>query len=872
MKIHKIVPFIMAIAALAPSFRATAQTEPPGQRVPYLTAEEEAAKIQLPSGYSLELVVGDPIIKEPVMGVFDGDGRMFVAEMRTYMQDIDGNNELTRNGRVSLHWSSKHDGVFDKHTVFADHLLLPRMLLPYGDGVLVNETDSNDVWLFRDTDGDGVADKKELFYAGGPRGGNLEHQQSGLVWSLDNWMYMAVNSYRLRPSGGKVLREPTGPNGGQWGINQDNYGKLWFVNAGGEIGPLNFQEPIVYGSFSVRGETPPDFREVWPLVGLADVQGGVVRFRASDQTLNHFTATCGDEIFRGDRLPEDLRGDLVFGEPVGRLIRRAKVEVKDGITHLRNVYEKSEFIRATDPNFRPVNMMTAPDGTLYIVDMYRGIIQEGNWVRSDSYLRPMVQKYQLEKNFGRGRVWRLRHKDFQPGPQPSMIEETPAQLVAHLESPNGWWRDSAQHLLVWRGDKSVAPALTEMARSNPNPLARIHALWTLEGLGELHPAFLRVKLADANPRVRVAAIRASETLFKEGEKSLVPDLLALRKDPDPEVVIQLLMTARLLQWTDWKPLVETSIAATSSEGVREIGAQLLRPAASGGRSFTAAERKLLDHGEAIYKELCFTCHGPDGRGMPVQGGEPGATMAPPLVRSKTVMGIADGPIGVVLKGLNGPVNGKTYTAQMVAMESNNDEWIASVVSYVRNGFGNRASLVRPDMVARVRAAWKNRAAPWTPEELRAALPRPLSNRAQWKLTASHHQESARLAVDGDVGSRYDTGTSQVPGMWFQIELPSAATINGLELDAASSTDDYPRGYKVELSDDGQNWRPPVAVGRGESALTEIKFAPATAKFIRITQTGSVSGLFWSIHELQVFQPGAPLATTAAPASKPTSFE
>ena len=114
--------------------------------------------------------------------------------MRTYMQDIDGNDELTPGGRVSRHESTKGDGVFDKHTVFADKLLLPRMVLPLDDRVLINETNTNDVFAYRDTNGDGVADKKEMFFAGGPRGGNLEHQQSGLVWGMDNWIYQAVNA------------------------------------------------------------------------------------------------------------------------------------------------------------------------------------------------------------------------------------------------------------------------------------------------------------------------------------------------------------------------------------------------------------------------------------------------------------------------------------------------------------------------------------------------------------------------------------------------------------------------------------------------------------------------------------------------------
>src|SRR5258708_6948906 len=153
------------------------------------------------------------------------------------------------------------------------------MVLPLADGVLVNETDSDDIWLYRDTKGKGVADKKELFSAGGPRGGNVEHQPSGLIWDLDNWLYMAVNAYRIRMQDGKLVREPTASNMGQWGLSQDDYGKLWFVNAGYEVGPLNFEEPIVYGAFNFVEQSQPDWPEVWPLIGIPDFQGGTVRVR-----------------------------------------------------------------------------------------------------------------------------------------------------------------------------------------------------------------------------------------------------------------------------------------------------------------------------------------------------------------------------------------------------------------------------------------------------------------------------------------------------------------------------------------------------------------------------------------------------------------
>ncbi len=753
-------------AADAPDAAAAPQVVIP----PYLTAEEELKTFTMPEGYSLELVMGDPVIKEPVLAVFDGNGRMFVAEMRSYMQDADGSNERVPTSRISMHWSSKGDGVFDKHSVFIDNLILPRMILPMADGILVNVTDSQDLWLYRDTKGTGVADKKELIFAGGPRGGNLEHQQSGLIWDRDNWIYQAVNAYRLRIIGTNVIKEATPGDGGQWGINQDDYGKLVLVSAGDEQGPKNFQVPILYGGLKVRSEPTQGFMAVWPLVGLADVQGGRGRFRPDDKTLNHITSCAGDDFFRGDALPADIKGDLFFGEPVGRLIRRAKVENVEGLTHLTNPYERSEFIRSTDAKFRCVNTVSAPDGTLYFVDMYRGIIQESEWTRRGSYLRPMIEKFQLQNNIGRGRIWRLRYKGMPLDPQPHMLDETPTQLVQHLNSANGWWRDTAQKLIVLRQDKSVVPALAAMSRNNPNPLTRLDALWTLEGLDSADPALLREKLKDSDGHVRTAAIRVSETLCKKGDESLVPDITAMSQDPDPNVVVQVMLTANYLHsyghWPTSTNLVHEIIASNKSQGVQELGPLIHPPvpqvARGGGRgrggAAQAAELAVLTRGESIYKELCYSCHGDKGEGRPVDGGKPGETMAPPFVSNKFANELSDGIISVVLKGLDGPVMGKTYTAKMVPMESNDDTWVAAVTSYVRNNFGNSAPLVTPQDVARVRAAIKEHKDSFTLEELAACMPQPMTDHAGWKITASHGAETAPLAVDGDKATRFTSAS------------------------------------------------------------------------------------------------------------------
>jgi glucose/arabinose dehydrogenase/mono/diheme cytochrome c family protein len=826
----------------------------PSKPTPYLSAEDELKTITLPDGYSLQLVLGDPVIRDPVLTVFDGNGRMYVAEMRTYMQNIDGTGEHVPSSRVSMHWSSKGDGVYDKHTVFADNLLLPRMVLPLKDGVLINETDTSDIWLYRDTNNDGVADAKELIFAGGKRGENLEHQSSGLIWGKDNWLYQTLNAYRLRIDGTNVIKENTQPNGGQWGATQDDYGKTFFVNASGEQGPTDFQQLFIYGRIRAQNEPSQEFMQVWPLVGLSDVQGGLHRVRPENKTLNYTTSAAGVDIFRGDRLPRDLYGNMFFGEPVGRLVRRATIDVKDGITHLTNPYKQSEFLRSTDPNFRPVNFITAPDGTLYITDMYRGIIQEAAWVKPGSFLRPHVQENQLEKNFGRGRIWRLTYKGMKPGPQPHMLDQKPAQLVPYLAHPNGWWRDNAQKLIVLSGDKSVVPALEKMATKSSNPLARIDALWTLEGLNAIQADMVCDALKDSDPHVRSAGIRISESVYKRANNpSLVDAVLSLTNDPDPNVVIQVMLTANFMRWTNSATLVRNVIAAHPHSGISEVGEQL--------HSFDPEfvqrprnEQRILERGATIYKSLCFACHGQNGEGAPVPG-SPGATIAPPLAKSQIANDLSDGMVSVILKGMKGPINGKAYDAQMLPLENNDNDWIAAVASYIRVSFGNSSSLVRTSDVERVRTLINEHNTPWVQAELDAAMPQSLTNRDQWKLTANYNAKSAPMAIDNDPNSRYDTGATQRPGMWFQIEMPQETSVTGLRLSTGSSKDDYPQKYQVEVSNDGVDWSLKVAQEFGTRGSTDIFFAPTSCRFIRITQMGSSDSFYWSISDLRIFTPG-----------------
>jgi mono/diheme cytochrome c family protein len=900
-------------------------------RTPYLprSPEEQAKTFMLPTGYRMELVAADPDVISPVAIEFDGNGRMYVAEMISYMMDAEATREHEPISRISRWESTKGDGKYDKRTVFVDKVVAPRMILPLTDGViLTSETDSDDIVKWSDTNGDGVADKREVVFTGIGQSGdsNIEHQKAGLLWNMDNWIYTTYNPFRIRWTPNGFLREPTGANGGQWGLGSDDDGKPWFVDAGGERGPMNFQFPIHYGSFTpcpstagritgVRagGPAPPPpspdcppnmengfekgFGTVWPAPGIGDMQGGLARTRMPAQNLNHFTAATGPAIVRGDKLPADLKGDLLFTEPVGRLIRRAAIENVEGLTQLRNVYPNAEFITSADQLFRPVNISNAPDGTVYIADMYHGIIQERQWSGPGTYLRAKIEQYQLDKVAAHGRIWRLRYDGragvpasatnigqaaiaaIQPNfAPPKMYSETPAQLVAHFTNPNGWWRDMAQRLLILKQDKSVVPALTQLARSSDNLVSRFHALWTLEGLGALDATMARDAMKDASPRMRIQGIRVSETLYKAGDKSFVDDYKTLTKDKDPNVSIQAMVTLNLFKVPDLPAIVKEAQTANPAKGIALVGNYVLSPPANpfggGGRrggALTADQQKRLQQGSDVYGAVCFACHGSDGLGHALAGNAAGVSLGPPVAGSPRIQAHRDYTIKVLLNGLSGPIAGKTYADVMAPLgATSTDEWVAGVASFVRANFGNNASLVTPADVARVRAATTSRKTPWTVAELEASLPRVVDPQA-FKLSASHGAETASNAV---TLRGWNTAAPQAAGMWFQIELAQPALITEVQFDSAAVPGAgrgggrgaaggppapppvfmYPRGYSIQTSTDGKTWSKPVAEGKGESSRTTITFTPVRAKFVRITQTDTVAEApMWSVSNLRVYE-------------------
>ena len=252
-----------------------------------------------------------------------------------------------------------------------------------------------------------------------------------------------------------------------------------------------------------------------------------------------------------------------------------------------------------------------------------------------------------------------------------------------------------------------------------------------------------------------------------------------------------------------------------------------------------------------YQEVCFACHGPDGQGTPIPGSK-GRTLAPPLAGSKTVRQ-GDAMLRVLINGLEGPIEGKTYESQMIPQNTNSDQWLADITSYVRNAFGNSGEIIDAKQVKALRKEIGSRTKPWTIEELRAMSPQPIAENKSWKFTSSHNPEKLALMIDNNPATRWDTKIQQAPGMWLQIDLPAPTALVGIELECAASANDSPTHFEAQSSSDGKTWKS-IAKGQGTPGFTSINFPPVTSQHLRILQKGTKPGKYWSIHELNLLAP------------------
>ncbi len=531
---------------------------------PVVPPDKALDTFKIAPGFKLELVAAEPLVEDPVAITWDEDGRLWAVEMRGYMPNVDGKGEDVRNGQIVVLEDVNGDGRMDKSTVFLGELQMPRAIALVKGGVLVAEPPT--LWYCQDTDGDLKCDKKTAVHKSYARQGPVEHTDNGLRRHLDGWRYNAKSSKRLKfviEDGQPKIIETQSIGRGQWGLSMDNYGRLYhnsnssYLSADRMVTQYTAGNKNYDGKVGGGGSIASD-QNVFSIRVNPGINRGYQPQMLDDKgRLRRTTATCGPGIYRGDQFPEGFVGDAFVPEPSGNVVSYFDMESRDDGSlraHHKSFddakWGKREFLACTDERFRPINVETGPDGCLYIVDMYRGILQHKVYVTT--FLRKQILERKLDKPIGLGRIYRVvstakpvNHT------RPQMSKQKSVELVKFLAHPNGWWRDTAQRVLVDRGDLSIVGDLEEMATSHESHLARLHAMWTLHGLESLDYFAMAEAVQDAHVKVRVNAMRISEPLLQfvsadpneqMDQQELIDGLMASIDHKNVEVQRQLALT------------------------------------------------------------------------------------------------------------------------------------------------------------------------------------------------------------------------------------------------------------------------------------------------------------------------------------------
>lgn len=487
---------------------------------PVLSPEEELATFRLEPGYRIELVASEPLIEDPVALAWDGQGRLFVVEMRGYMPNLEAEGEEEPVGKVVLLEDHDGDGRMDESTVFLDELVLPRAVAVLPQGILIAEPPN--LWLCKDEDEDRRCDEKIRVAAYGEGGENVEHTENGLLPGIDGWLYNAKSRRRFRFEGDNLIEETTLFRG-QWGIAQDDAGRL-YSNTNSNFAFLDAHPAELFmrhpGMRPATGGVPGALTDLAPGNAVLGIRAALGANRAylegelrPDGRLTRPTGASGIAVQRSPALGADRVGDVFVPEVVANAVVRLKVDVQQATGEPMRVpdpeWEEREFLTSTHERFRPVNVAFGPYGELLVVDMYRGIIQHKTYV--SDYLRDYIERQGMERPLGLGRIWRVVKEDATPRALPEdPATSTRDARLALLGDVDGSWRDMASRWLVAEGGEDVDPGLRETALQ-ASPRARASALWSLAQRGGVEGPLLRSALEDDDPNLRLAAWKIAAT-------------------------------------------------------------------------------------------------------------------------------------------------------------------------------------------------------------------------------------------------------------------------------------------------------------------------------------------------------------------------
>jgi putative membrane-bound dehydrogenase-like protein len=544
---------LAVLAAATPACRRAAGDPP-------LTPADSLATMRLHPGLRIEAVVTEPAIASPVAAEFDEHGRLFVVEMPGYPID-------TRPiGKVKRLEDADGDGRYEKVTVFADELVLPTGVMRWRKGAIV--TAAPDVWYFEDADDDGRAERRTKLLTGFAFT-NPQHTVNGPVYGLDNWIHLAHegpaeaivykdvfgdrgsgirfadgggpaladnrHSVRFKPDA-RALEAEAGRS--QFGHAFDDFGRHLTLDNSNHV-----RHAVIAARYLRRN---PDLLLASAMQDVSDHGAAAsvfpvtrgARFEMLSEP-GQFTSACSLTFVPGGPLRDALGRSTLVAEPVHNLVHRDVWSDAGSSFVARRAEEGKEFLAAADAWFRPVNFAAGPDGALYLVDYYRPVIEHPEW--GASHRHDHAHAPALFQGSDRGRIYRISAERGHARPAVWPGAATADELVAMLAHPNQWWRRTAQRLLMDRRPAGAADRLRRLARESGSPLGRLHALWTLEGLGPLDRALVRDALRDAEAGVRENAIVLAER-FLPGDPDVAQDLLALAADPDARVRFQLACT------------------------------------------------------------------------------------------------------------------------------------------------------------------------------------------------------------------------------------------------------------------------------------------------------------------------------------------
>jgi putative membrane-bound dehydrogenase-like protein len=547
----------VCLCAFSPSFLADGiglQNTERRRAAGPLSPDEALASFELEPGYRIELAAAEPLIQSPVAVAFDERGRMYVVENRGYPGPLEGaESRSPAEGAIALLEDTDGDGRFDKRTDFARQLTFPNGVLPWDGGVFVSC--APDLLYLKDTNGDGVADQRRVVLAGFDTSKTSQLRFSHPTLGIDNWVYLTgglaggrvsapgrperpavtlgSNDGRFNPL--TLAFEATGGQG-QFGLTFDDFGRRFtcsnrrpVMHVVLETGDLKRSPHLAFSQTVEDISAAGAQATVWPISGDTTTASFIPSLMSTPHA-GTFTAASGVHIHRGDALRAADRGSVFICESAQNLVQR-QVLSSTGVTFTsRPARTGRDFLASRDTWFRPVFAADGPDGALYVVDMYRRIIDHPQYVPEAS--RALLD---FEAGRERGRIYRIAAAGWKRDARPiDLGRSSPGELARLFEHQNAWWRQTAQRLLIERRDPTAVPHLRRLAQSSQREVARLHALWTLDGLAALDTGDIVRGLNDQHAGARENAVRLAATRIATSN-DLLPTVLRLADDVDDRV-------------------------------------------------------------------------------------------------------------------------------------------------------------------------------------------------------------------------------------------------------------------------------------------------------------------------------------------------